>query len=450
MMRDHDFGRLVRAQLAADLRALPATVRNHLSEGGAAQKCVNIADLRALARHRLPRGVFDFIDGGAGDEVTARRNQSGFNEMVLMPRALAGAREPDLSTTVLGTRVSVPLIGSPTGMTGLIHPAAEVAIARAVNGGGGLYVLSTAATHSMEDVANASSGPKWFQLYLGSDRGVGRAMLQRARELGFRAVIVTVDTPRAGGRERDARNQFSERRLTVRTLADGIAHPRWTANFLRSPRVLTPGVLAAAAPGAEVSKLVAQQFDPGMSWDDIAWVREHWDGPIGLKGVLRPEDAEQARRLGLAAVIVSNHGGRQFDHAPSAVRALPAIADAVGSDLEVYLDGGIRRGVDIAKALALGARACLTGRSFVYALGAGGEAGVHRAVEILTEELRLAMTLMGAHSVQELDRGWLSAASLTQTLPWSAPASAQLDMTTQDPVESRIEVPAADDAAALD
>jgi L-lactate dehydrogenase (cytochrome) len=419
-LTDHDFARLVRAQLGVDLREFPAVVRDRLSEGGAARKCINIAELRKLARRRLPLGVFDFVDGGAGDEVTAQRNQADMLEFVLLPHVLAGASEIDLSTTVLGQRVSVPLIGSPTGGTGLVHPDGEVALARAVNGGGSVYVLSTAATRTMEEVGAASTGPKWFQLYLGADRGIGRALLQRARGYGFSALVVTVDTPQTGARERDIRNRFAGRRLTGRTLVEGMTHPRWTANFLRYPRVLSAGVLAGvASAGGDTGQgtLVTQQFNPAMSWKEIAWVQDNWDGPIVLKGVLRAEDAEHARRLGLAGVIVSNHGGRQFDHAPSAFRSLPAIVDAVGSDMEVFLDGGIRRGVDIAKALAIGARACLTGRSFVYGLGAGGEAGARRAMEILTAELRLAMTLMGASSVHELDRNWLASASPSGSLP---------------------------------
>jgi L-lactate dehydrogenase (cytochrome) len=371
--------------------------------------------MRELARRRLPRGVFDFIDGGAGDEVTARRNEAEIQEFTLMPHILAGARDIDLTTTVLGQSIPVPLIGSPTGGTGLIHPDGEVAIARAVNGGGGIYVLSTAATRTMEEVAEASSGPKWFQLYLGADRRVGSALLRQAHDLGFRAIVVTVDTPVTGARERDMRNKFYQRRLTARTLFDGLSHPRWTANFLRSPRVLSAGVLDRAVPAdskATRGSLVPQQFDPGMTWRDVTWVQQNWDGPVVLKGVLRAEDAIQARELGLAGVIVSNHGGRQLDHAPSAIRALTAIVDAVGADLEVFLDGGIRRGADIIKALALGARACLAGRPFAYGLGAGGEAGARRAMQILTAELRLVMTLAGAPSVRELDRSWLAPPSL--------------------------------------
>lgn len=414
VLSEHDFARLVRAQLTADFQGLPAALGSRLSEGGAAGRCINIKQIRDLARRRLPRGVFDFIDGAAGDEVTAGRNEADLRELMLMPHALAGASNIDLSTTVLGQRVNVPLIGSPTGGTGLIHPDGEVAIARAINAGGSVYVLSTAATRSMEDVVQGSAGPKWFQLYLGADRRIGSALLRRARELGFQALVVTIDTPVTGARERDMRNKFTERRLTPRTLLDGLSHPRWTANFLRSPRVLSAGVLDSVVPAdlaARVGSLVPQQFDPGMTWADIAWVQENWDGPVVLKGVLRAADALRARQLGLAGVIVSNHGGRQLDHTPSAIRALPAIVNAVGSELEVFLDGGIRRGVDIVKALALGARACLAGRPFAYGLGAGGEAGASRAMEILTTELRLAMTLAGAPSIRELDPSWLGPVS---------------------------------------
>lgn len=407
------FGMLGR-QLADDVRRLPQTTRERLSESGRAQRAINIADLRALARRRLPAGVFDYIDGAAWDEATKQRNEADLQSLLLRPRMLVGATEIDLSTEVLGRRVTVPLLGAPTGLTGLVHHEGEVGIARAVHGAGSLYVLSSAASRTLEDVAAASPGPRWFQLYVGRDRGLAQALLERARVTGYEAVVVTVDTARPGPRERDARNGFIvPPRVTARTLVDGVRRPRWTANFLSRPRILSESLLLSVAEEGQATslgELIGRQFDPALSWRDIAWVQEHWDGPLLIKGILRGDDARQAASLGLAGVIVSNHGGRQLDHVTSSIRALPEVVDAAGSELEVYMDSGIRRGVDIIRALALGARGVLAGRALVYGLAAGGPAGAQRAMEILVDELRLAMTLMGCASVRELDPTWVTAA----------------------------------------
>ncbi|HEY6523806.1 MAG TPA: alpha-hydroxy acid oxidase [Solirubrobacteraceae bacterium] len=416
------FGMLGR-QLADDIQKLPDTARERLSESGRARRAVNIADLRALARRRLPKGVYDYVDGAAWDEVTKQRNESDLQSLALRPRMLVGATEIDLSTEVLGRRIEVPLLGAPTGLTGLVHHEGEAGIARAVHSAGGLYVLSSAASRSLEEVATASPGPRWFQLYIGPDRGVAKELIQRARATGYEALIVTVDVARPGPRERDQRNGFTvPPRVTAHTLVDGLRRPRWTANFLSRPRILSEGLLSSVVTeGAAVSlgELIGRQFDPGLSWSDIAWVQEHWDGPLMVKGILRGDDARQAAGMGLAGVIVSNHGGRQLDHATSTIRALPEIVDAAGSELEVYMDGGIRRGVDIIRALALGARACLAGRALLYGLAAGGPAGAQRAMEILTDELRLAMTLMGCPSVRDLDASWLSALQSDARNAWS-------------------------------
>ena len=321
-------------QLADDIQKLPDTARERLSESGRAQRAVNIADLRALARRRLPKGVYDYVDGAAWDEVTKQRNESDLQSLALRPRMLVGATEIDLSTEVLGRRIEVPLLGAPTGLTGLVHHEGEVGIARAVHSAGGLYVLSSAASRSLEEVATASPGPRWFQLYVGPDRGVAKALIQRARATGYEALIVTVDVARPGPRERDQRNGFTvPPRVTAHTLVDGVRRPRWTANFLSRPRILSEGLLSSVVTqGAAVSlgELIGRQFDPGLSWSDIAWVQEHWDGPLMVKGILRGDDARQAAGMGLAGVIVSNHGGRQLDHATSTIRALPEIVDAAG------------------------------------------------------------------------------------------------------------------------
>jgi L-lactate dehydrogenase (cytochrome) len=416
------FGMLGR-QLADDVRRLPQTTRERLSEAGRAQRAINIADLRTLARRRLPAGVFDYVDGGAWDEVTKRRNESDLQALMLRPRMLVGATQIDLATEVLGRRVAVPLLGAPTGLTGLVHHEGEVAIAQAVHEAGGLYVLSSAASRTLEDVAAASPGPRWFQLYVGRDRGLAQALLERARATGYEAVVVTVDVARPGPRERDQRNGFVvPPRVTARTLVDGVRRPRWTANFLSRPRILSESLLLSMAQegrAASLAELIARQFDPGLSWRDIAWVQEHWDGPLLIKGILRGDDARQAASLGLAGVIVSNHGGRQLDHATSTIRALPEVVEAAAGELEVFMDGGIRRGVDIVRALALGARGVLAGRALVYGLAAGGPAGARRAMQILVDELRLAMTLLGCPSVRELDSSWVTAAPEQVRSAWS-------------------------------
>jgi L-lactate dehydrogenase (cytochrome) len=416
------FGMLGR-QLADDVRRLPQTTRERLSEAGRAQRAINISDIRTLARRRLPAGVFDYVDGGAWDEVTKRRNESDLQALMLRPRMLVGATEIDLATEVLGRRVAVPLLGAPTGLTGLVHHEGEVGIAQAVHEAGSLYVLSSAASRTLEDVAAASPGPRWFQLYVGRDRGLAQALLERARATGYEAVVVTVDVARPGARERDQRNGFTvPPRVTARTLVDGVRRPRWTANFVSRPRILSESLLLSMAQegqAASLAELIARQFDPGLSWRDIAWVQEHWDGPLLIKGILRGDDARQAASLGLAGVIVSNHGGRQLDHVTSTIRALPEVVEAAGGELEVFMDGGIRRGVDIVRALALGARGVLAGRALVYGLGAGGPAGARRAMQILVDELRLAMTLLGCRSVRELDSSWVTAAPEQVRSAWS-------------------------------
>jgi L-lactate dehydrogenase (cytochrome) len=413
-MSQNGFFDMLARQLRADLSGAPASLRRRFSTAARVERCGNIAELRALARRRVPGVVFDYVDGAAWDEVTAERNQADLRRLALLPHVLTGAAEIDLSTTVLGQPVAMPLLGTPTGMTGLVHRDGEIGVARAVHGAGGLYVLSTAGSRSLEEVAEQSPGPKWLQVYISSDRGYVTEMLTRARAAGYRALVVTVDVQRAGARERDRRNGFTvPPRVTARALAQGLVRPQWSADFIRRPAFLPEGVRRSGAGDSGQPSLAAvmnSQFDPTLSWRDIAWLQEEWEGPIVLKGVLRAEDAQQATRLGVAAVIVSNHGGRQLDHAPSTISALPPVVDAVGGEIEVYMDGGIRRGVDVVKALALGARACLLGRALVYGLGAGGEAGAARAMTLLVDELRLAMTLAGCHSVREIDRSWVTTA----------------------------------------
>ena len=399
-------------QIWGDLRNARSIAQRRFSPAANAERCVTIDDLRTVAKRRLPRPVFDYMDGAAGDELTLARNRSDLQRYIVRPKVLPGGDDVDLSTTVLGHPVAVPVLGAPTGMSGMINHEGEVAIARAVHGAGSLYILSSVGSCSLEEVARGSHGPRWFQIYVGRDRGLTRALVERARETGYSALVLTVDVPRAGARERDRRNGFTvPPRVTSRTVAEGLRHPRWSAEFLRHPRVLSQATLhGGVEPGTRVSlgELINRQFDPALSWCDVSWLQEQWGGPIVIKGVLRGEDAAQAARLGVPAVVVSNHGGRQLDRAPSTISVLTEVVDAVGSDVEVYIDGGIRRGVEIVTALALGARACLTGRALLYGLGAGGAAGAAHAMKVLADELSLALTLAGARSIGDLDPSWVT------------------------------------------
>jgi isopentenyl diphosphate isomerase/L-lactate dehydrogenase-like FMN-dependent dehydrogenase len=402
----NEFLRILSRQVAVDLQHLPETLRRRATDEGRVARCLNISDLRLLARRRIPRVVFDYVDGAAWDEVTSRRNREDFGRFALRPRVFVDVNEVDTRTTVLGTPISLPIIGAPTGQTGLVHRDGETAVARGLHASGTLTTLSTAASYSIEEVAAASPGPKWFQLYTTRDRGLSEDLLARARAAGYVALAVTVDVQRSGARERDRRNRFSvPPRITMRTLLDGAVRPRWSANFVRHPRILMANFewKLAGANAIAMSEFINRQFDPSLSWADFEWLREHWPGPIVVKGILRADDARRAVDHGAAGILASNHGGRQLDHGISAVRALPAIVQEVGADAEVYLDGGVRRGTDVVKALALGARACMIGRPLMYGLGAGGEAGVRRALEILGNEFVLSLALAGCPSLGAVD-----------------------------------------------
>ena len=410
------FVSLFARQLLRDLQQVPARVRARGTDAGRVARCGTVAELRAAARREVPRAVFDFADGGAEDEATLRANVDDLAALRLAPRMLAGAAEIDLSATVLGRRLAVPLIGAPTGLTGMLHPRGELAIARALDRAGSLYTLSTLGSTSIEELARELPGPSWFQLYLWRDRGIVRDLVQRAQASGYEALVVTVDVPRLGTRERDRRNSFGvPPRLTPRLLADSLRRPRWTARTLRDPRVTAASISTVrqgtAADPASLVDYINGQFDPAVSWADLAWARAEWPGPLLVKGILRADDARRAVDEGADGIIVSNHGGRQLDTAVSAIAALPAVVDEVGGDAEVLMDGGIRRGTDVVKALALGARACLVGRALLYGLAAGGDAGAERALAILVDELRLALALARCASVADVDGTLLDLAS---------------------------------------
>jgi L-lactate dehydrogenase (cytochrome) len=405
----NDFTKLLTGQVSTDVRALPGQLRALAAADRRAARAGAIGELRAAARRRVPGVVFDYVDGGAGDEVTLRRNVAALRAIELRSRVLVDVSTVETATTVLGEPVALPLLGAPMGLAGLLHPDGEVALARALHEAGTVSVLAAMASCPVQEVMRAATGPVWFQMYLWRDRGLVKSLLDRVRAAGVRVLVVTVDVPCSGNRDRDRRNGFTvPPRVTARALAEGVAHPRWSYAFVRRPRISWGNLPESASAAAALSTRTNQQFDPAATWADLAWFRENWDGPLVVKGIMDPADARRAVQTGAAAVVVSNHGGRQLDGAPATIRALPAVVSEVGGDAEVYLDGGIRRGADIVKAVALGARACLAGRALAYGLGAGGQAGARRAIDILSAELRTVLALAGCPSVRDLDQTWVS------------------------------------------
>src|SRR5262245_33696235 len=380
----------------------------------AVDRAVNIEDLRRIAKRRLPRAVFDYIDGGADDEITLHDNCRAFDRIMFRPRCAIETPAVDLRTTVLGTTVSLPFLFGPVGSTRMFHPHGEEVAARVAGAAGTIYSLSTLSGTRLEDVRRATSGPAWYQVYLLGGRDIATAMLERARTAGYSALLVTIDTPVAGMRERDLRNGVKEM-LTRNPVTmcpyvwQYLARPRWLMGFLRDgglmkfPNVVLPD---GPMPYADVGAALEQST---VTWRDVRWIRDLWKGPIVVKGVHIGDDARRAIDEGASAVIVSNHGGRQLDGVPATIRALPEVLDAVRGRVEVMLDGGIRRGSDVVKALCLGAKAVLIGRAYAFGLGAGGEAGVKRAVDILRADVIRTMKLLGCAAVSQLDRSYIDA-----------------------------------------
>jgi isopentenyl diphosphate isomerase/L-lactate dehydrogenase-like FMN-dependent dehydrogenase len=379
----------------------------------ASPRVVAIADLRPLAKRRVPRAVFDYLDGGAEGEITLRENCRAFEDVAFRPRHAVSFPHCDLGTRVLGLDLSFPALLAPVGYSRLMHPAGECAASAAAGRAGTAYVLSTISGHRLEDVRAASTGPVLYQLYLLGGRAAAEGAIERARAAGFAALVVTIDTPVAGLRERDLRNGMKELLganpiAMLPFLPQLLARPRWLVRFLLDggvrplPNVVIPGSGPMTLPdvGAALASAV-------VTWEDLRWIRELWRGPLVVKGVLTGDDAKRAVDEGAAAVSVSNHGGRQLDGVPASIRALPEVVAAVNGRAEVWMDGGIRRGGDIVKALCLGARAVLCGRAYAYGLAAAGEAGVERALEILRADVDRTLRLLGCASVSALDRSYV-------------------------------------------
>ncbi len=370
--------------------------------------CHNFEDFRKLAKKKLPSPIFHYIDGGSDDEVTLKRNTESFNDCDLIPNVLANVDNIDLSTTVLGQKIDFPFFPSATAMHRLYHHEGERATAKAAEKMGTIFGTSTMATTSIEEIGELSKGPKLFQLYIHKDRGLTDNLIERCKKAGFNSMCLTVDTVVAGNRERDRRTGFTTPpKLTLGSLLSFALHPAWTLNNLFHEKFKLANIIHMTEKGSSIEKSVIdyinEQFDRSMNWKDAEYCVKKWNGPFALKGVMSVEDAKRAIDIGCSAIIISNHGGRQLDGSRSPFDQLKLIVDAVGDKLEIILDGGIRRGTHVLKALALGAKACSFGKGFLFGLSAGGQAGVEAVMQKMKDEIHRNMILMGCKSIKELN-----------------------------------------------
>ena len=372
-------------------------------------KFVNIEDLRLAAKRAMPKAMFDFVDGGANAEWTQQRNRSELDRIMFDPRVLVDVSQRDQSTTVFGQKIQTPIIVAPTGLTAIAWPNAELLAARAARRAGAGFALSTYASNSIEEITSSGVSPRWFQLYVSTDRGWTHELIDRAQANGYQALAITVDTQIPSMRERNVRNGYQARpRLTVSTAVDFARRVGWLYRFAKGPRPAygnMQGIRASTAGQfVALGDRVTRDLDPSLSWRDVEGFRARWKGPMLLKGVVSTRDVARALDLGVDGFIVSNHGGRQLDYAPSSIEVLPEIVDACGGRAEVYLDSGVRRGSDVVKAIALGAKAVLIGRAYVYGVGAGGEAGVDHVFRILKDEIDKCLALISVPCLSQVGR----------------------------------------------
>ena len=370
--------------------------------------CYNFEDFRKLAKKKLPAPIFHYIHGGEVDEVTLNRNTNAFNDCDLIPNVLASVGEPDLSTTLFGRKIDMPLFLSPTAMQSLYTPEGDKASARAAEKFGTMYSMSTMASFSIEEIANISSGPKLFQRYVHKDQSITDDLIDRCRRANFDGLCLTVDTLVAGNRERDHRTGFTTPpKLTLESLLSFAMRPEWVFKYLTNKKFELANIKHKTDKGTNIAKSVIdyinEQYDPKMNWKDAEYCIKRWNGPFALKGVMSVEDAKSAIDIGCTAIMISNHGGRQLDGSRSPFDQVKAISDAVGDKLEIILDGGIRRGTHVLKALAAGATACSFGKAFLFSLGAGGQKGVERLLDNMQNEIRRNMILMGCKNIKDLD-----------------------------------------------
>ena len=373
------------------------------------KNCYNFEDFRKLAKKKLPAPIFHYIDGGADDETTLKRNTNSFDDCDLIPNILRSVGEPDLSTTVFGRKIDMPIFLSPTAMQSLYHPDGDKASARAAEKFGTMYSMSTMASFSIEEIANISSGPKLFQLYIHKDKSFTDDLIDRCKRANFDGLCLTVDTLVAGNRERDHRTGFTTPpKFTLESIMNFAMRPGWLFRYFTNKKFELANIKHKTDKGTNITKSVIdyvnEQYDPQMNWEDAEYCIKKWDGPFALKGVMSVEDAKRAVDIGCTAIIISNHGGRQLDGSRTPFDQLKAISDAVGDKVEIILDGGVRRGTHVLKALAEGATACSFGKAFLFSLGAGGQQGVERLLQNMHDEIRRNMILMGCKSVKELDR----------------------------------------------
>jgi L-lactate dehydrogenase (cytochrome) len=402
------------------LKALRAVVRFAPVEHDRLQRrlrrAASVADLRRIAQRRLPAGVFDYIDGGAEDEWTMAANEAAFRSTSFRSRVLRGVEQADASSSLLGRPLAFPLVLAPTGFTRIADPEGELAVARAAERAGLPYTLSTLSTRSIEEVRGVSTGRLWFQVYAWRDRGLVKEMIERATAAHYEALVLTVDSAAHGRRERDIRRGFSlPPQIGPATILEGARHPAWTMAFVRSEPIRFANVAGRSVGDGgspvRLSDYINSQFDPAIDWADVDWLRTVWAGPILIKGIQTVEDAIRAGEVGAEGIVLSNHGGRQLDGAPATLSLVHPVADAVGGQLEILCDGGVRRGADVVKAVAAGATAAMAGRAYLYGLGAAGEAGVDRVLEWFRTDILRTLTLLGVENIAGLDRSAIHLAS---------------------------------------
>tara|TARA_Y100000590_G_scaffold455935_1_gene605516 strand:- start:1095 stop:2246 length:1152 start_codon:yes stop_codon:yes gene_type:complete len=374
--------------------------------------CYNFQDFRKLAKKKLPSPIFHYIDGGSDDEITLRRNTKSFDDCDLVPNVLTSVGNPDLSTTIFGKKINLPIFLAPTAMQRLYHHEGDKASAKAAEKFGTFYSMSTMANTTIEEISKISKGPKLFQLYVHKDQSITDDLIERCKNSGFDGMCLTVDTLVAGNREKDHRTGFTTPpKLTLQSLMSFATHPLWVFNYLTHAKFELANVAKKTDKGTNISKSVIEyineQYDPKMNWKDAEYCVKKWNGPFALKGVMSVEDAKKAIDIGCTAIIISNHGGRQLDGSRSPFDQVKEISDAVGDKLEIILDGGVRRGTHVLKAIAAGAKACSFGKMFLFALSAGGQEGVEKVLQNMQDEIYRNMVLMGCKNLKELNQSKL-------------------------------------------
>ena len=372
------------------------------------EDCHNFDDFRKLAKKKLPSPIFHYIDGGSDDEITLKRNTEAFDSCDLVPNILLGTGKPDLSTTIFGRKINIPLFLSPSAMQRLYHPDGDKASARAAEKFGTMYSMSTMANTSIEEISNISNGPKLFQLYIHKDKSITDDLVERCKTANFDGLCLTVDTIVAGNRERDYRSGFTTPpKLNLKSLISFGLRPRWVFDYFTNKKFELSNVKNKTDKGTNITKSVIEyineQYDPGMNWKDAEYVVKKWNGPFALKGIMSVEDAKRAIDIGCTAIMISNHGGRQLDGSTSPFDQIKEISDAVGDRIEIILDGGIRRGTHVLKAIAAGAKACSFGKAFLFSLSAGGQKGIEKLLQNMSKEIERDMMLMGCKNLEELN-----------------------------------------------